>query len=101
MATATEPKLTALNDFVLIRPDKGQEVSAGGIALPTSAVQRPNRGTVVSRGPCRYVGETAVQSCVDVGDRILFSQYAMQHVEFEGENLLVIRDQDVIAVIND
>ena len=107
MSTATDAKpmtekLVARNDFCLIRLDDAESISKGGIVLPEGSAKRPNRGTVVAIGPGRPLenGSIVTPPCA-VGHRVLISQYAMQHIEFEGEDILVVRQQDVIAVIDD
>lgn len=88
-----------LHDRVVIRRLEEEKVSAGGIVLPDSAKEKPAEGEVVAVGP----GKTAdngslVAMAVKAGDKVLFGKYAGQEVKVDGEELLVMREDDIIAI---
>lgn len=92
--------LRPLNDRVIIKRVAEEEVSAGGIVLPDSAKEKPSRGEVVAvgNGATNSKGETQPMS-VKVGDQVFFGKYSGTEVEVDGEELLVMREDDIIAVV--
>jgi chaperonin GroES len=104
MASATKTKSTIklqpLGDRVVVKRESSEEKTAGGILLPDSAKGKPARGHVVSVGNGRLLdsGERhALQ--VQVGDRVIFSSYAGETFKVEDEELLLMREDDILAVI--
>lgn len=104
MASATKTKSTIklqpLGDRVVVKRESSEEKTAGGILLPDSAKGKPARGHVVSVGNGRLLdsGERhALQ--VKVGDRVIFSSYAGETFKVEDEELLLMREDDILAVI--
>lgn len=88
-----------LHDRVLVRRVEEEKMSAGGIVLPDSAQEKPAEGEVIAVGP----GKTAdsgqlIAMGVKVGDKVLFGKYSGQEVKVDGEELLVMREDDIIAV---
>ena len=104
MATATKKKskirLQPLGDRVVIQRDDSNEVTAGGIVLPDSAKDKPARGKVVSvgDGPLLKDGSRG-EFQVKVGDHVLFSSYAGETFNIEDDELLLMREEDILAVI--
>ena len=90
-----------LQDRVIVRRKEEERTSPGGIVLPDSATEKPNYGEVVSVGPGKRNSDGNV-SPVDLkaGDTVLFGQYAGTKVKFEGEELLVMAEDDIMAVID-
>ncbi|GAB6035324.1 co-chaperone GroES [Galenea microaerophila] len=88
-----------LHDRVVVRRMEEEEVSAGGIVLPDSAKEKPAEGEIVAVGPGKIAdnGSTIAMS-VKVGDKVLFGKYAGQEVVVDGEELLVMREDDIIAI---
>ena len=104
MATATKAKtkikLQPLGDRVVIKREESEETTAGGIVLPDSAQDKPARGTVVSVGDGRLLDDgsrSALQ--VKKGDRVIFSSYAGDTVKVNDEELMLMREDDILAVI--
>lgn len=89
-----------LHDRVLIRRTEEERTSAGGIIIPDSATEKPNRGEVIAAGNGRITdsGDVRVMD-VKVGDQVLFGQYAGTAVKVEGEELLMMKEEDILAVI--
>ena len=89
-----------LHDRVIIRRMEEEEVTAGGIVLPDTAKEKPLKGEVVAVGPGKVAdnGQTIPMS-VKVGDSVLFGKYAGQDITVDGEELLVMREDDIVAII--
>lgn len=106
MATATKKKsqarikLEPLGDRVVLERDESEEKTAGGILLPDSAQDRPARGRVVSVGNGKLLDDgTRGALQVKVGDRVIFSSYAGESLKVNDEELLLMREDDILAVI--
>ncbi len=92
--------IMAVHNRVFIIPDNPTEITDGGIHLPDKAQDKPVRGRVYSVGPGRILdsGQRAKMS-VDVGDKVIYNQYACQTLEHAGEEYIVIEDNQILAVI--
>ena len=92
--------LRPLNDKVLIRRLDSEDTTAGGIMLPEQAKEKPKQGTVEAIGEGKRLknGERA-KFTVKPGDRVLFSSYAGNEVKIDGDELLVMAEEDILAVI--
>jgi chaperonin GroES len=108
MAVATKEKkksgklsLQPLGDRVVIERESSESKTAGGIVLPDSAKDKPARGTVKAVGDGKLNQKTGqrVALQVKVGDRVLFSSYAGDEFKVDGEELLLMREDDILAVI--
>jgi len=106
MGTATKKKSTRriklqpLGDRVVVEREASEEVTAGGIVLPDSAKDKPARGTIVSVGDGRLLEDgTRGQIQVAVGDRVIFNSYAGESFEVEDYEFLLMREDDILAVI--
>ena len=95
-------KLKPLHDRVLIKRLEEEEVTAGGIIIPDSAKEKPMRGLVVAAGPGKKddKGDT-IKMGVKKGDTVLFSKYAGTEIKIDGTEHLVMREDDILAVIED
>ncbi len=93
-------KLTPIGDRLVVRPLAPQEKTAGGIVLPDSAQERPKEGRVLSVGDGRLLScGTRSAPQVAEGDRVLFTPYAGNEIKVAGEDLLLLREQDILAVL--
>ena len=109
MATATKnkkaksgTKLQPLGDRVVLQREEGEEKTAGGILLPDAAQDKPARGTIVSVGNGRMLDDgTRSELQVKPGDRVIFSSYAGETFTVNDEELLLMREDDILAVIED
>ena len=108
MTTATKSKtakkrnlnLQPLGDRVVVERDESQEKTAGGIVLPDSAQNKPARGKIVSVGDGRLLDNgQRNQIQVKVGDRVLFSSYAGEQFKIGDQELLLMREDDILAVL--
>ncbi|HAQ50418.1 MAG TPA: co-chaperone GroES [Gammaproteobacteria bacterium] len=89
-----------LHDRVIVRRMEEETVSAGGIVLPGSATEKPDRGEVIAAGKGRITDAGDVRAMdVKVGDNVLFGKYAGTEVKVDGEELLVMKEEDIVAVI--
>ncbi len=105
MATATKTKskikLQPLGDRVVIQREESEEKTAGGILLPDSAKDKPARGRVVSVGDGKLLDDgTRSPIQVSVGDRVIFSSYAGETFKVDDEELLLMREEDILAVVD-
>ena len=92
---AKNVNITPLHDRVIVKPAAAEEKTAGGIIIPDTAKEKPQRGTVVAAGPGKKDEPMTVKS----GDSILYGKYAGTEVSFEGEDYLIMRESDILAVI--
>lgn len=88
-------KITPLHDRVIIRPNAAEETTKGGIIIPDTAKEKPMRGTVVAAGP----GKKDEPVTVKEGDTVLYGKYAGTEVSVEGEDLLIMRESDILAIV--
>ncbi|MFT3750663.1 MAG: co-chaperone GroES [Agriterribacter sp.] len=88
-------KVTPLQDRVIIKPVDAEEKTAGGIIIPDTAKEKPQRGTVVAAGP----GKKDEPMTVKVGDTVLYGKYAGTEIQVGGEDLLIMRESDILAIM--
>jgi chaperonin GroES len=93
-------KLTPLHDRILVRRVEEAETTRGGLIIPDTAKDKPQEGEVVSAGKGK-IGEDGKVRPLDVkaGDRILFGKYAGTEVKLDGEDLLIMREEEVLGII--
>ena len=84
-----------LSDRVLILPNPAEEKTAGGLIIPDTAKERPLAGKVVAVGP----GTKDIQMEVKVGDEVLYGKYSGQEIHVEGEDYLIMKQADILAII--
>ena len=93
-------KIRPLHDRVVVRRVEEERTSAGGIVIPDSATEKPDQGEVIAVGNGKITDSGDVRALdVKVGDKVLFGKYAGTTVKVEGEELLVMREEDIVAVI--
>ena len=94
-------RLQPLGDRVVVERDESEEITAGGIVLPDSAKDKPARGKVVSVGDGRLLEDgTRAPFQVKVGDRVLFSSYAGDEFKIDDQELVLMREEDILAIID-
>jgi len=91
-------QLKPLDDRVVVEPLEAETTTAGGIVLPDTAKEKPQRGKVRAIGPGRLLdsGERCTVS-VSVGDEVLFSKYGGTDIEVEGKDVKILRESDILA----
>ena len=93
-------KMRPLHDRVIVKRMEEDRTSLGGIVIPDTAAEKPIQGKIVAVGKGKILENGAVRPCdVKVGDRILFGKYSGTEVKLEGEELVVMREEDLMAVI--
>ena len=95
-------KIKPLNDRVLVKRMEEVQVTKGGILIPDTAKEKPIEGKVIAVGPGK-MSEPAPRMALQLkeGDRVLFGKYAGTEIKMEGEEFLMMREEDILAVIND
>lgn len=89
-----------LHDRVLVRREEEETKSAGGIVLPGSAAEKPSRGEVIAAGKGKIADSGELRPLdVKVGDKVIFGQYAGNTVKINGEELLIMAETEILAVI--
>ena len=99
-ATAKKLKLRPLDDRVVVHPLEAEERTAGGILLPDTAREKPQRGTIVATGPGKLL-DSGQRGGMDVrqGDEIVYGKYSGTEVEVSGEKYVILRESDILAVV--
>ena len=94
-------KIRPLHDRVIVRREEEERTSAGGIVIPDTATEKPVRGKVVAVGNGKALDSGDVRPLdVKKGDTVLFGKYSGTEVKVDGEDLLVMREEDIMAVID-
>ena len=89
-----------LHDRVLVRRMEDETTSAGGIIIPDNAKEKPSRGEVIAAGNGKHLDNGDVRALeVKVGDKVLFGKYAGTEVKVDGEELLIMREDDIVGII--
>lgn len=84
-----------INDRVVIKPAPAEEKTAGGIIIPDTAKEKPQRGEVVAVGP----GKEGKGMTIQVGDIVLYGKYAGQELSYEGKDYLIMREDDILVIL--
>ena len=92
--------LKPLDDRIVIEPLEAEEVTAGGIVLPDSAKEKPQRGKVVAMGPGKLL-DSGERSAIElsVGDEVLFGKYGGTEIEVDGKEVKILRESDILAKV--
>ena len=88
-----------LGDRVVVRPEAAEEKTESGLYIPDTAKEKPQRGTVVAAGPGRVENGTRIDMSVSEGDKVLYGKYSGTEVTIDGEDLLIMRESDILGVI--
>jgi len=101
-ATATSNKLRPLGDRVVVQPTPREEMTKTGIVLPDTAKEKPQEGTILAAGPGRVL-EDGKREPMDVkkGDKVLYAKYAGTEFKVDGEELLIVSQKDILALVED
>lgn len=95
-------KVRPLHDRVLVVRIEEEEKTKGGIIIPDSAKEKPQEGKVVAVGDGKYLDNgTKIPLSVKVGDKVLFGKYAGTEIKIEGEEHLILREDDILAIVED
>ncbi len=101
-ATASSTKLRPLGDRLVIKPTPREEMTKTGIVLPDTAKEKPQEGVVLAVGPGAFDNE-GKRTAMDVkeGQKVLYAKYAGTEFKVEGEELLIVSQKDVLAIVED
>ncbi len=103
MATATASKTTLrpLGDRVVIEPTPREEMTKSGIVLPDTAKEKPQEGTIIAVGPGAFDND-GKRMPIDVkkGDKVLYAKYAGTEFKIDGEELLIVKQSDILAIVD-
>jgi len=88
-------KVTPLHDRVIIKAAAAEEKTAGGIIIPDTAKEKPQRGIVIAAGP----GKKDEPVTVKVGDTVLYGKYSGTEIVIEGDDFLIMRESDILAIV--
>ncbi|MEE9373803.1 MAG: co-chaperone GroES [Saprospiraceae bacterium] len=89
-------KLKPINDRVVVKPAPADEKTKGGIIIPDTAKEKPQRGKVVAVGP----GKDGEKMTVKKGDKVLYGKYAGQELQYDGDDLLIMREDDILVILD-
>lgn len=92
--------LKPLGDRLVVEPIEQEEVTAGGIVLPETAKEKPQQGKVLAAGPGARDDEgKRIEMDVKVGDKVLYAKYGGTEVKIDGKKLLILKESDVLAIV--
>ena len=93
--------LKPLGNRLVVEPIEQEEVTAGGIVLPETAKEKPQKGNVLAAGPGdRDEAGKRIPMDVTVGDMVLFAKYSGTEIKMDGKKLLILREGDILAILN-
>jgi chaperonin GroES len=91
-------KIKPLGDRVLVRPLQKEETTRGGIVLPDSAKEKPQEGEIIAIGKGKWVNDKFIPLDVKVGDKVIYSKYGGDEIKIDGEEVKLLREDDILAV---
>ena len=99
-ATANKTKLRPLGDRVVIKPTEREEMTKSGIVLPDTAKEKPQEGLIIAAGPGKIL-EDGKRETMDVktGDKVLYAKYAGTEFKIDGDELLIVSQKDILAIV--
>jgi chaperonin GroES len=92
---AKKLSVTPLHDRVIVKADPAETVTKGGIIIPDTAQEKPQRGTVIAAGP----GKKDEPMSVKAGDKVLYGKYAGTEIQIDNDDLLIMRESDILAIV--
>jgi chaperonin GroES len=100
-AAPTKTKVQPLADRIIVRANEGESMTLSGIVLPDTAKEKPQEGTILAVGPGRLNEKgVRVKPEVKTGDTVLYAKYAGTEVKIDGEELLILKESDVLAIVS-
>ena len=95
-------KLRPLGDRVVIKPSAREEMTKSGIVLPDTAKEKPQEGTIIAAGPGSILDDGKREAMdVKVGDKVLYAKYAGTEFKVDGDELLIVSQKDILAIVED
>tara|TARA_B110000263_G_C14874760_1_gene314638 strand:+ start:107 stop:391 length:285 start_codon:yes stop_codon:yes gene_type:complete len=93
-------KLKPLSDRVVVKPEEAEEKTASGIILPDTAKEKPQAGKVIAVGKGKMSDSgSLINMDVKVNDKVLYGKYSGTEISFEGDELLIMRESDILAIL--
>jgi len=97
---AKKIKIRPLDDRVVVEPIEAEEMTSGGIVLPDTAKEKPQRGTVIAIGPGKLLDNgNRGELSVAVGDEVIYGKYGGSDIEVDGEEVKILREGDILAKV--
>jgi chaperonin GroES len=90
-----------LSDRVVVRPQPAEEKTASGLFIPDTAKEKPQRGTVLAVGPGKVENGVKVDMTVGEGDIVLYGKYSGTEIAMNNEDVLIMRESDILGIVND
>ncbi|MFT5168719.1 MAG: chaperonin GroES [Saprospiraceae bacterium] len=84
-----------INDRVVVKPAQAEEKTSGGIIIPDTAKEKPQKGEIIAVGP----GKDGIEMTVKIGDQVLYGKYSGQELHYEGADYLIMREDDILVVL--
>ena len=94
-------KLVPLGDKVVIKQMEAEEKTKSGIVLPTQSKEKPQEAEVIAVGPGGMVDGKEVKMQVKAGDKVIYSKYSGTEIKIDGETLIIVRQGDILAIVED
>jgi chaperonin GroES len=102
LASASSTKLRPLGDRVVIKPTPREEMTKSGIVLPDTAKEKPQEGVILAVGPGKTLDDGSRETMdVTVGNKVLYAKYAGTEFKVEGDELLIVSQKDILAIVED
>ncbi len=90
-----------LGDRVVVKAEPAEEMTSSGLFIPDTAKEKPQRGRIVSVGPGRVENGTKIDMSVKAGDTVLYGKYSGTEITLDGEELLIMRESDILGIVED
>lgn len=90
-----------LSDRVVVKAQDAEEQTASGLYIPDSAKEKPQRGTVIAVGPGRVENGAKIEMSVSAGDTVLYGKYSGTEISLGGDDLLIMRESDILGIVQE
>ncbi len=90
-----------LGDRVVVKPEPAEEKTASGLFIPDTAKEKPQRGNVLAVGPGKVENGNKIDMTVSNGDTVLYGKYSGTEITMDGEDVLIMRESDILGIVND
>ena len=100
MTTATKVVIKPLEDRIVVKPLEAEQTTASGLVIPDTAKEKPQEGEIIAVGPGRILDD-GKREAIDVkkGDKVLYAKYAGTEFKVDGEDLLIVSQKDILAIV--
>ena len=102
MTTATKVVLKPLEDRIVVKPLEAEQTTASGLVIPDTAKEKPQEGVVLAAGPGKVLDDGSREAMdVAVGNKVLYAKYAGTEFKVDGDDLLIVSQKDILAIVED